>query len=68
MNIFNQNVLDEFILYLKKDKYKNKIQDLKLEYCTDKENKKYIYLVLIKVKKSQQKKVMVMLLWMILFN
>ena len=54
MNVLNQNVLDDFISYLKKDKYKNKIQDLKLEYCTD-EFGDYIYLVLIKIKKSQQK-------------
>jgi GNAT superfamily N-acetyltransferase len=50
----NQQVLDEFILYLKKEKYRNTIQDLKLEYCTDDGN--YIYLVLIKIKKSQRKK------------
>jgi GNAT superfamily N-acetyltransferase len=51
----NQNVLDEFISYLKKDKYKNKIQDLKLEHCTD-EHGEYIYLVCIKIKKSQKQK------------
>jgi GNAT superfamily N-acetyltransferase len=50
----NQNVLDEFIVNLK-TRYKNKIQDLKLEHCTD-EYGDYIYLVCIKVKKSQQKK------------
>lgn len=55
MNELNQNVLDEFISYLKKDKFKNKIQDLRLEYCTD-DDGVYIYLVCIKIKKSQQKK------------
>lgn len=55
MNVLNQNVLDEYISYLKKDKYKNKIQDLKLEYCTD-DDGAYIYLVCIKVKKSQRMK------------
>ena len=50
----NQQILDEFILYLKKEKYRNLIQDLKLEYCTD--DGIYIYLVLIKIKKSQRKK------------
>lgn len=55
MNQLNQNVLDEFISYLKKDKYKNKIQELKMEHCTD-EDGVYIYLVCIKIKKSQQKK------------
>lgn len=57
MSKLNQNVLDEFITHLKDNKYKNKIQELKLEYCNDSDDKiKYIYLVLIKVKKSQQKK------------
>lgn len=51
----NQNVLDELISYLKKDKYKNKIQDLKLEHCTD-EHGEYIYLVCVKIKKSQKQK------------
>ena len=51
----NQNVLDEFVTYLKKDKYKNKIQELKLEYCTD-EHGAYIYLICIKIKKSQKQK------------
>lgn len=55
MDKLNQNVLDELISYLKKEKYRNKIQDLKLEHCTDADGK-YIYLVCIKVKKSQQKK------------
>jgi GNAT superfamily N-acetyltransferase len=53
--MLNQNVLDEFISYLKKIKYKNLIQDLRLEYCTDDEGI-FIYLVCIKIKKSQQKK------------
>jgi GNAT superfamily N-acetyltransferase len=51
----NQNVLEEHISYLKKVKYKNIIQDLKLEHCTD-EAGEYIYLVCIKIKKSQQLK------------
>lgn len=51
----NQAVLDEQIFYLKKTKYKNLIQDLRLEYCTDNDGN-YIYLVCIKIKKSQQKK------------
>lgn len=49
-----QEILDEYILYLKKEKYKNLIQDLKLEHCTDDGN--YIYLVKILIKKSQRKK------------
>ena len=55
MNVLNQNVLDEHISYLKKIKYKNILQDLKLEHCTD-EDGEYIYLVCIKIKKSQQLK------------
>jgi GNAT superfamily N-acetyltransferase len=50
----NQEILNDYISYLKKEKYKNLIQDLKLEYCTDDEN--YIHLILIKIKKSQRKK------------
>ena len=53
MNRLNQNVLDDLISYLKKDKYKNIIQELKLEQCTD-EDGDYIALVLIKIKKSQR--------------
>ncbi len=51
----NQTILDEHISYLKKVKYKNIIADLKLEYCSDEEGS-YIYLVCIKIKKSQQLK------------
>lgn len=53
--MLNQNVLDELIQDLKKVKYKGIIEDLKLEHCTDNDGD-YIYLVCIKVKKSQQKK------------
>lgn len=55
METLNQIVLDERSSYLKKIKYKNIISDLKLEYCTD-EDGEYIYLVCIKIKKSQQLK------------
>jgi GNAT superfamily N-acetyltransferase len=55
METLNQNILDEHISYLKRVKYKNIISDLKLEYCTD-EDGEYIYLVCIKIKKSQQLK------------
>ena len=50
----NQNVLDELSSYLK-TKYKNIVQELKLEHCTD-EHDDYIYLVCIKIKKSQKEK------------
>lgn len=50
--IVNQNVLDEYVSYLKK-KYKNKIQDLTIEYCTD-DYGSYIYLKRIIIKDSQQ--------------
>lgn len=52
--MINQDILNEFISELK-NKYKNKIQDLRLEHCTD-ELGDYIYLICIKIKKSQQKK------------
>jgi len=51
----NQVVLDEYVSYLKKNKYKNLIQDLKLEHCTD-DNGDFIYLVKILIKKSQRRK------------
>jgi GNAT superfamily N-acetyltransferase len=53
MNVLNQNVLNDFISYLKTVRYKNLIQDLRLEYCTDADGD-YIYLVCIKIKKSVQ--------------
>lgn len=49
-----QNVLDEHISYLK-TKYKNKIQELKLDHCTD-DDGDYIHLIAIKIKKSQKEK------------
>lgn len=48
-------LLKEFCTNLKKDKYKNVLQDFKLEYNTDEEYP-FIYLSLIKIKKSQQNK------------
>jgi len=53
--MLNQNVIDELSSYLKKVKYKNIVQELKLEHCTD-EDGQYIYLVCIKIKKSQKEK------------
>lgn len=35
MGKINQKLIDEFISYLKRDKFKNKIRDLNLEHCTD---------------------------------
>lgn len=54
MRNVTQKQLDEFVFYLKRVKYLNKIQDLKLEYNND--ECPYIYLVLIKIKKSQRGK------------
>jgi len=48
----DQQVLDDFNKEIK-IKYRNKIQDLKIEYCQD-ELGDYIYLVCIKIKKSQK--------------
>jgi len=55
MNIMNQNVLNDFTKVLIKNKYKNKIQELKLEYCTN-EQDNYITLNVIRIKTSQQNK------------
>jgi len=54
MKALTQTILDEFIIKLRKEKYKNKIQDLKLEYCQDENNNEYLYLALINIKKSQR--------------
>lgn len=53
MNVLTQKLLDEFIINLKVNKYRNVIQSLKLEYCTDNKGD-YIYLVLINIKKSKR--------------
>lgn len=53
--MLNQKILDDFIFYLKKVKFKNILQELNLEYCTDDQGD-YIYLLLIKIKKSQRNK------------
>ena len=51
----NQNVLNDFSKVLIKTRYKNKIQELVLGYCTD-EDGEYINLNVIRIKKSQQNK------------
>jgi GNAT superfamily N-acetyltransferase len=54
-DILNQNVLNQLRLFLIKNKYKNVLKELTLEHCTD-EDGEYIYLVCIRIKKSQQLK------------
>jgi ribosomal protein S18 acetylase RimI-like enzyme len=53
METLTQQGLDAFSSYLRKDKYKNKIIDLRLEHCTDIDGE-YIHLFLIKIKRSQR--------------
>lgn len=51
----SQDLLDKHISYLKKVKYKNVLQNLKLELQQDDpDSEPYIYLVLIRIKKSKQ--------------
>ncbi len=45
----DQEIINKFVYFLKKVKYANAIQDLRLEYCTD-NNGGYIRLLLIKMK------------------
>jgi GNAT superfamily N-acetyltransferase len=54
----NQNAVNEFLFYLKKVKYVNKIQKLVIEYQYSNSINKdgWLYLVLIQVKKSQKNK------------
>jgi len=47
----DQNVLKEFMNFLKKEKYKGIVQELKLEYNTDEECP-FIYLASIKISKK----------------
>jgi len=57
MNILNQNILDDYCFYLKNDLFRNTIQNLILEYIDDEpKSKPYIYLVVIKIKKSKREK------------
>ena len=51
-HMLTQEILDELVSYLKRDKYKNKIHDLQLDHCTD-EQGDYIHLIIIRIKKSQ---------------
>ncbi|MFW6272927.1 MAG: GNAT family N-acetyltransferase [bacterium] len=51
MTKLKQSMLDDFISYLKNDKFKNKILDLKLVQCTD-NNGDYIYIDKFLIKKS----------------
>jgi len=55
MDILNQNVLNQFRLFLIKTKYKNVLKELTLEHCTD-EDGMYIMLNCIQIKKSQRNK------------
>lgn len=50
--MLDQQKLNELIVQLKKYKYKNIIQDLQLDHCTD-EYGDYIQLTSIRIKKSQ---------------
>jgi GNAT superfamily N-acetyltransferase len=55
MNVLNQNVLDNYVSYLKNNKYKNVLQELKLDY--DSENgTDFIFLLLIKIKRHEHNK------------
>jgi GNAT superfamily N-acetyltransferase len=54
MKKLNQNKIDEFVYRLKMDKFKNVIEKIILEY--NEEDGGYIYLRLIKIKKSQRNK------------
>lgn len=56
MNTLNQNVLNDFQSFLIKTKYKNIIKELNLEYLIDEEDIGYMYLVTIRIKRSQQNK------------
>jgi ribosomal protein S18 acetylase RimI-like enzyme len=53
-DILTQKIIDDFVANITKIKLKNKIKDLKIEYCCDDKLGKYIYLTLITIKKSQR--------------
>jgi GNAT superfamily N-acetyltransferase len=54
--MLDQEKINGFVLHLKKTKYKNKIQELIIEYCTNDNNENYLQLFLIKIKDSQKNK------------
>ncbi|MFW6247127.1 MAG: GNAT family N-acetyltransferase [bacterium] len=54
MESLNQKQIDQFISYLKNDKFKNKILDLNLEQCTD-DDGDYIFIKRFLIKKSLRK-------------
>jgi GNAT superfamily N-acetyltransferase len=47
-------VLKQFCSYLKQDKYKGIVQEVKIEYCTDDDDTVYIHLNTIKIKKPKR--------------
>lgn len=47
-------VLKQFCTYLRRDKYKNVLQELKVEYCTDDDGTPYLHLNVIKIKSRQR--------------
>lgn len=53
MERLNQNVLNDYAKVLIKTRYENKIQELKLEHCTDEEGD-FINFNVLRIKKSQQ--------------
>ncbi|MFA5420254.1 MAG: hypothetical protein WC341_17505, partial [Bacteroidales bacterium] len=51
----NQEIVNKFVYFLKKEKYIKIIQDLNLEYCTD-DNGGYVQLLLIQMKTRMRNK------------
>lgn len=47
-------VLKQFCTYLRRDKYKNVLQQLKIEYCTDDNGTVFIHLNIIQIKTRQK--------------
>ena len=53
--MLNQNVLNDFQLFLSNVRFKNKIEEIALEHCTD-EQGDFINFNVLRIKKSQQNK------------
>lgn len=56
MKTLTKIAVKKFSTYLKRDKYKHVLHELKLEHCTDDQGIVYIHINVIRIKKPEQQK------------
>jgi GNAT superfamily N-acetyltransferase len=56
MKTLTKIAVKKFSTYLKRDKYKHVLHELKLEYCTDDQDLVFIHINVIRIKKPEQQK------------